>query len=333
MESTDRHKIQGRYVLCLINPVFDYDNQLYRFYQIQNKVNMDLLCCFVGASDRELKQITNKLKVLNEITMLRDTSKQGAIILKKAGTNLRYYMINKENQIYNTADDAGMLEDLIRNEFGEHYYDQTEQGAYIEATNPQCLIYEGRIYRYLNNHVIPTAKVHRHVTVAFVTLQPVTKISNYDEFKQQLRTLQEMERNYPENAIVLVVLGMDEDNVRKIDKLTGMLKKVQVALDNNTKIEKVWRKINTQPGNFVMEIHNFDENLMPVLEPTTLRSTERVFTKVDEAELFLHDYDFKLTDAMPNVPEPVRNKKPAVEEAPQPEPQVDGIEALDKVEQ
>lgn len=170
VESTDRRKIQGRYVLCLINPVFDYDSQLYRFYQIQNKVNMDLLCCFVGASDRELKQITNKLKVLNELTMLRDTSKQGAIILKKAGTNLRFYMINKENQVYNTADDAGVLEDLIRNEFGEHYYEQTEQGAYIEATNPKYLTYEGRIYKYLNNHVIPTAKVHRHVTVTFVTL-------------------------------------------------------------------------------------------------------------------------------------------------------------------
>ena len=54
----------------------------------------------------------------------------------------------------------------------------------------------------------------------------MTKISNYDEFKQQLRALQEMERNYPENAIVMVVLGLDEDNVRKIDKLTGMFKKV-----------------------------------------------------------------------------------------------------------
>ena len=63
-----------------------------------------------------------------------------------------------------------MLEDLIRNEFGEHYYEQTEQGAYIEATNPKYLTYEGRIYKYLNNHVIPTAKVHRHVMVTFVTL-------------------------------------------------------------------------------------------------------------------------------------------------------------------
>ena len=90
--------------------------------------------------------------------------------MKKAGTNLRFYMINKESQVYNTADDAGVLEDLIRNEFGEHYYEQTEQGAYIEATSSKYLTYEGRIYKYLNNHVIPTAKVHRHVTVTFVTL-------------------------------------------------------------------------------------------------------------------------------------------------------------------
>ena len=82
-----------------------------------------------------------------------------------------------------------MLEELIKNEFGQYYYEQTEQGAYIEVTSPQHLTYEGRIYRYVNNHTIPTARVHRHVTIVFVELPPVTKISNYEEFKQQLRAL------------------------------------------------------------------------------------------------------------------------------------------------
>jgi len=301
---------QGRYALALLHGIEGYDQQLYSFYQIQNKVNMDFFVCFAGASEKELKTITNKIKILNEITLLKDGQKKASELLAKQNTDVRFYLINKEGLIYNTADNVTILEQLVKNEFGDRFYEQTEMGAYIEVNNPAHITYEGRIYRYLNKHLMPTQKMHRHVTLVFVRVPPVTKISNYEELKMQLSQMGEMERNYPQNVVVLCLLGLDEENVRQISQLTGLLKKVQVMLDNNTQIRHVWKKLGMKESNkLVMEIHSFDDVLMPILDPNTLQSTERVFTRFDEAELFLHDFDYKLTDAMPNVPEPKKREK------------------------
>lgn len=51
---------------------------------------------FVGANETERSEICAKLKILQELVVLKDKTRKGAEILQKADTILRFYMINKE---------------------------------------------------------------------------------------------------------------------------------------------------------------------------------------------------------------------------------------------
>ncbi|CAL5990887.1 Conserved_hypothetical protein [Hexamita inflata] len=299
-------KVQGHVALCLLRNTFDFDEQLYQFYQLTGKVNMNFMVCFVGTTDKEMREISQKLTILNEINLLKDSSKKGAEILHKSNAIIRFYLINKEGQIYNTADDVKILSQLLQNEFREKFYTQTEEGGFIDVTQPTHLTYEGRIYKYLNKHQQFNAKASNHLTLIFTRLPPVSKIANYDEFKVWLSKITEMEKNYPGNVCVLCLLGLNEEDVKQINVATGCFKRVQMVLDNNTKIQRVWQKGgHISRGKLVMEVHTFDEELKPILN-AEMKTTEKVFTVFEEAELYLHDADYRLTDTMPNVVDPIR---------------------------
>lgn len=46
------------------------------------------------------------------------------------------------------------------------------------------MVYEGRTYKYLNNHQQFTNDVTSHVSIFFTSLPPVSRVVNYDQFKQ-----------------------------------------------------------------------------------------------------------------------------------------------------
>lgn len=123
---------------------------------------------------------------------------------------MRYYLINYEGQIYNTADKVETVEVLLQKEFGDQYYMDAENDAFIDVTNKDIVTYEGRSYKYLNNHM-EISKLIKQVSIIFYKVEKVSKLANYDEFKANLTKMVEIEKFYPSNAVILCLLGHDEE--------------------------------------------------------------------------------------------------------------------------
>ena len=169
---------------------FDFDQQLYDYYKIQQDLenighNLNFYVSFVGSNETERIEICGKLKILQKLVVLKDKSHKGAEILQKADTIIRFYMINKEGQIYNTADNADILKELLLFEFATEQQREMIQpslNAHI-CISENYITYEGRIYKFLNKHSPINLMTTTHVSIFFTRLPPVSKIVNYDSFK------------------------------------------------------------------------------------------------------------------------------------------------------